>query len=252
MKKLFLVFLLPALAFYGCSNDDNDTKQEVTTSFEGKLTTADSQYIAYTQLPAADDYTSYLVKFQDKNKLVEMNHYYASWGFAGGATYTNKTDTSTPGVQSIGAITGKGKTGNTYLTVYANSYTPIRMTNLNPDKYHFKGCWVTNCTYTYLAIKEGNAGTGIDAYKFTTNDWYKITVLAYNAQDVKIGEFDYYLADFRNSKSEIVNEWQWLDLGIFAQASYIEFEMSSTDNHPVFGMLTPGYFCMDAITLVEK
>ncbi|KAA6326315.1 hypothetical protein EZS27_024566, partial [termite gut metagenome] len=62
---------------------------------------------------------------------------------------------------------------------------------------------------------------------------------------------DFYLADFRNGKSDIVNTWTWVNFTPIASAEYIEFEMSSTDNNPQ-GMLTPSYFCMDDVTLTEK
>lgn len=255
MKKLFLLFLLPTFVFYSCNDDDDiETKKEVIVNLEDKLSTAESQYIAYTTPPAAGDYNSYQVSFKDKNNLVELGHYYASWGFAGGFTYTNKTDKTTPGFYNISAIPGKGKAGNVYLTVYSNSFTPAKMINLNPDKYAFKGFWLTNCTYAYLSVKDGNSGTGIEAYKFKAGDWFKLTTIAYSASNAEIGRADFYLADFRNGKSEIVNEWKWVDLGAFANASYLMFEMSSTDNNPdpQIGMNTPAYFCMDAITLVEK
>ena len=67
-----------------------------------------------------------------------------------------------------------------------------------------------------------------------------------------IGKIDFYLADYRNGKKEIVNTWQWFDWTPIANASYITFELSSTDNDPEQGMNTPAYFCLDGITLIEK
>ena len=68
----------------------------------------------------------------------------------------------------------------------------------------------------------------------------------------EIGRVDFYLADYRNKKTEIVNTWQWFDWSPIANASYITFELSSTDNNPKGEMNTPAYFCLDGITLIEK
>ena len=95
--------------------------------------------------------------------------------------------------------------------------------------------------------------------KFTNDDWFKITAVGYKANDNEIGRVDFYLADFRNGKTEIVNTWKWFDWSSIKDADYIKFEMSSTDNSEyeneegvlVSSMNTPSYFCLDGITLIE-
>lgn len=138
-----------------------------------------------------------------------------------------------------------------YLTSNTNSFTLAQITNLNTNKSEFKGAWVTNATYAYLAVKDGNDGGGHVKGPFTNNDWFKLTATGYNADKSKIGSIDFYLADFRDGKQEIVNTWKWFDWSSIKNADYITFEMSSTDNGE-FGMNTPSYFCLDGITLIEK
>ena len=60
-----------------------------------------------------------------------------------------------------------------------------------------------------------------------------------------------YLADYRDGKTEVLNTWKWFDWTSIANAAYINFELSSTDIGE-YGMNTPAYFCMDAITMIEK
>lgn len=109
MKKLSLLLLLSVFVFCGCSDDDDDVKNEVVASFENKLTKAESEFTPTGDQPTGYDILETSIK--DNQNLIECNHYYAAWGLAGGFTYTNKTDITTPGSANSSAITGKGKMG---------------------------------------------------------------------------------------------------------------------------------------------
>ena len=185
MKKLSLLLLLSVFVFCGCSDDDDDIKNEVVVSFEKKLTDAESEFAPTGNQPTG--YDVFETNIKDNQSLIECNHYYAAWGFAGGFTYTNKTDISTPGSSNNSAITGKGKDGTTYLTIYTNSYNTAKLTNLKGE-YGFKGAWVTNATYAYLAVKNGDDGSDPSyVKKFTNDDWFKITADGYKANDNEKG-----------------------------------------------------------------
>lgn len=122
---------------------------------------------------------------------------------------------------------------------------------MNTDKYQFKGAWVTNTTYAYLAIKDGNDG-GLNAVRqFADGDYFILTAVGRDAQGTEIGRVNFYLADYRNGQSKIVNTWEWFDWSALASAASISFELDSTDKGE-YGMNTPAYFCLDGITLIEK
>ena len=193
------------------------------------------------------------VSFTDSQNLVEMPSYYASWGFGGGFTYTNLSDKETAGFTNISSIVGTGKFGDVYLTANSGSFTTASIKNLQSDKYVFKGAWVTNTTYAYLAIKDGNDGNDVAYVKgpFAEGDWFKLTAVGYDAADTEIGRVDFYLADFRNGSTKIVDSWEWFDWSSLADADHISFELSSTDENE-YGMVTPAYFCLDGITLIKK
>ena len=251
MKKLFLLpFLVFSVLLYtGCSDDDddnNDGKEDVVISFEGKLTAANTEFTTTDGEKIDEYYTK--TSFKDPNNLTEFSHYYASWGLGGGFTYTNKTDITTPGSGNISAITGKSKNGTTYLT--AALANPAQITMLKPTLYSVKGMWVTNTTYVYLAVKDGNDGYE-NKTKFEDGDWFKLTIVGYDAVDKKIDSVDFYLADYRNGKSDVIKDWTWVDLTAIADAETIKFELTSTDNGE-WGMNTPAYFCLDGITLEER
>ena len=242
MKKLSLLLLLSTFIFCACSDDD---EVNVVAGFESQLSETESEYSSTTGTKYDDTY--FHTTFKDEQALLEFDHYYSSWGFGGGFIYTNKTDTKTPGYTNNSAITGTGKYGKAYLTSYYNSFTPSKIVNLNPDLYKFKGMWVTNSTYAYLSIKDGDSM----AKKFVAGDWFKLTITGYTSSKAEIGSIYFYLADFRDGKSININTWQWVDLSSLNNASYIEFSMSSTKNN-TWGMLTPSYFCLDGITLAQK
>lgn len=257
MKKLvwFWAALL-CVSLWNCSDDENPAsegqKEEVVISFEGELSASDTFYLA--SKGEADGYYQ-KTTFSDPQALVSFSHYFSDWGFGGGFTYTNGTDVTTPGYTNLSAIIGAGKNGSVYLTGNTNEYTPARITNLQPGKYRFKGAWVTNTTYDYLAIKDGNDGGSGLVTKFETGDsektgdWFKLTAIGHTSNETDTIHF--YLADFRDGNSMILDTWQWFDWSELADADYITFEMSSSDTSD-FGMNTPSYFCMDGITLQEN
>lgn len=260
MKKLSLLLMLSVFAFCSCGDDDKITddgkegvKNEVVISYESLLTKENTTFVTdQGEVDPTNPYGINKYLFEDPQSLVELNHYYWTGGsFGGGFTYTNTTDTQTPGYANLSAITAKGVKGKVYLTAKTDQYTTAQITNTQSDKYNFKGAWITNSTYAYLAIKDGNDGYN-NQTKFEADDWFKITATGHDANGNSIGHIDFYLADYRNGKTEIVNTWKWFDWSSISNAEYITFEMSSSDTDPDLGMNTPAYFCLDGITLIEK
>lgn len=263
MKKLaYLCVALLGVALFGCSNDDEPAfgggnedgpampeDKEVVVSFEDLLTEPETSL--FPEGGATDGYYTKIL-FQDSGSLMEMPHWYnADKSFGGGFTYTNTTDTETAGYANISAITGKGKLGKVYLTVNSNDFTPASVTNMNPEKYRFKGAWVTNTTYAYLAVKDGNDGGLGVVRKFEDRDYFVLTAIGYDAEHNEIDRVEFYLADYRNGQRKVVDTWEWFDWSVLSSASYITFEMDSSDRG-YYGMNTPSYFCLDGITLAEK
>ncbi|KAA6349347.1 hypothetical protein EZS27_003258 [termite gut metagenome] len=242
MKKLHLLLVLVSLLiFCGCQKDDE--KETIVITFEGMLNDEKHEFITSNGAKADDYY--YQADFKEPLNILQFDHYYAPWGFGGGFTYVNYSNKVDLESSNLSAITGKGKSGSIYLT--SNTGNPTRITNLKSDKYKFTGAWVTNSTFAYLVVKEGNAF----ARKFDTGDYFILTAKGYDHLKALIGKVEFYLADFRNGKSDVVNTWNWVNLTPLASAEYIEFEMSSTDNSGEY-MNTPSYFCMDDVILIEN
>ncbi len=242
MKKIYSLLLLTVVILCSCSKDDDNT---AVLDLNGLLTKSETEFAGVFKDDPAGTYT-YKNTFEDKSGFFIFDNYSTNKLLLGGGfTYTNKTDVTTPGYTNNSAITGKGINGNTYLTAYAASYTPALFKFKSNGTYTVKGAYVTNSTYAYLAIRDGY----YSANKFVSGSWFKLTAKGLDKSGNETGtSADIYLADYRDGKSFIMNQWTWFDLSSLGKVAGVKFEMSSTDNGN-WGMNTPAYFCMDGITI---
>lgn len=250
MKKLSLLFLtFVAIAFAGCSSDDDD-KVTLISNFEGKLSATNSEFKAVESV--AELNKTYSTTFQDNDKAITFDHSYSDWGYGysfSQFTYTNKSDNAA--ANSITAVTKKGKVGTTYLSAYApvDDYTPAATFSIaQPEFYKMKGVWVTNSTYAYNGMTVGDGY----AQPFKKGSWYKLTATGMTSGGSTVGTAEIYLANYSSDNDKPVGDWIWFDLSTLSDATKFKFTLTSTDNDPVWGMRTAAYFCMDAITLEEK
>lgn len=174
------------------------------------------------------------------------NSYNQDWSSWSGFAYSNTTDVTTAGYQNqYSAITGKGYEGSAnYAVCYPSPsaeigfYTSTRVT----------GFYVTNSTYAYLSMKNGDQfSKKFGGESGNDPDYFKLMIEALNVAGKPVDTLYFYLADFRsadNSKDYILNTWTWVDLSNLQEAHRLRFSLSSSDNS--FGFMnTPGYFCMD-------
>jgi len=192
---------------------------------------------------------------------VWFTNQYTSSSWSGWA-YSNTTDTTTPGyTNQFSAITGGGVDGSSnYGVAYISSWNGDHAQlyfGINSGNYEqtVLGAYITNTTYAYLSMKDGDQF----AKKFggddgTDPDWFKLTIYGldsdYKRMDNNYVEF--YLADYRfddSSKDYIVDDWTWVDLRSLGPVYGLEFDLSSSDTGQ-YGMNTPAYFAMDNLTTV--
>ncbi|MBS1650962.1 MAG: DUF4465 domain-containing protein [Bacteroidetes bacterium] len=188
------------------------------------------------------------------------NKQYSFW--SGGFSYTNKLDSSTGAYSNLygsKAYYGYGNSNNYVSAQPSNSiWGSIKLKS--PYSYA-NGFYITNTTYAYKAMKNGNSfsrkfgdttgtHTGTLYPQGSYPDWFKITAKAYLAGSVKADSAVFYLADYRftnNSLDYIVSNWQWFDLSALGQADSIYFKMYSSDVGQ-YGINTPLFFCVDNFT----
>jgi hypothetical protein len=171
-----------------------------------------------------------------------------------GIAYTNETDTTTPGsANQFSAMAGGGYGGNgIYATVYTMPFVlPAAELELHDGGgYSLAGMYVTNSTWAFLAMRDGDAYAkqfgGPDG---TDPDWFLLTIEGLDENGSSTGTVEFYLADFRSSDQNedyILDDWTWVDLSSLGDVVRLRFSLSSSDTGQ-YGMNTPAYFCFDQV-----
>lgn len=183
------------------------------------------------------------------------NDYDATFGSWSGWSYSNQTDTSTPGYENqFSVIDGQGAAGSdTYLVAAAYGFPALPGIQRDPGQSTpFHSIEISNTTYAALSMLNGDAF----AKKFggesgSDPDWLLLTIEGFNGSQQSIGTIDFYLADYRFADDDmdyIVDDWTEVSLQGISQAVELRFSMSSSDVGP-FGMNTPAYFAADNIVM---
>jgi len=223
MKSFKFLFPLAIMAFVvsSCQTD------------ESKTTIVDFEDVTLTSgISASTSFTSGNCKFS--GNPVEF------WN--GGVLCSSKNDTVTTGyLNQFSTIAGSGALKSKQFGIV---YAPGSFT-CPADKegsYSIESIMVTNSTYAYFDMKNGNAPY---SKKFVAGDWFKLTIKGYYSK-AETAAVDVYLADFRNNKSFLMKDWQKVNLSALGKVDSVAFSFSSSDNGD-FGMNTPAYVCIDNI-----
>lgn len=256
MKKYSLFLLVSLFAFYGCSDDNDEIKggddvktyvlnlpnYEAETFNLGDLESPDESW--------TDSYNSQYKKnlLTDNSQIFEFDGISVcyppstTFGFASDSfAFTNCT------TGNYSAVTKKGVSNNTYVAVGASGYEEVAIrfkNNSNPNEkedYTVKGLYITNSYYAYSSMKDG-AGYYGELEIFGKDDSFKLTI--YNLDKTKSVEC--YLAEGTN----LLTTWKWVDLTSLGETEGLKFKLTTTKNDD-YGPMTPSYFCLDGITLIE-
>jgi hypothetical protein len=176
------------------------------------------------------------------------NNYNASFGSWDGFAASATTDITTPGfTNQYSAIAGGGLGGSeTYgVGYYPTFYNAPPRIDLPGDLAHtMRGMYVTNTTYTYLTLRDGDMFT----QPFGEDDLFTLTVWGLDAAGDRTGaSVEAILADGR----DILDDWTWVNLAPLGHVYGLEFSMDSTDTGQ-FGINTPTYFAVDNVAAVPE
>ena len=231
-----------------------------TLNLSGKLTADETFWAgeaAGTPTPGAWGASVYSNTFMGVENAFVFNNEYSVYEFGdpswSGFAYTNTSDITTPGYTNMSAITGAGYNDgvdNAYVMAFLGGEAIIKFNN----RAMFKdlSVYITNATYTYLSMKEGDAYAkkfgGIDG---SDPDSLILIATGYDAalqptdKQVRIA-----LADFRAENPDddyLVDAWTKFDLSALGAVSAVSFSMESSD--VAFGYInTPTYFCLDNLS----
>ncbi len=167
-----------------------------------------------------------------------------SYDYWSGFAYSNQTDLTTADYTNYSAYSpnGGGVNGSSnYCFVY--SYAGDTMSF---DGLGVTSMYITNSVWAYKYM-DGSDGSMHD---YTTGDYLKLTITAVlnnngtltdGSDDTLGNSIDFYLADFTNGNTYIIDDWTFVDLSSLGEVVGLKFQFSSSDN------MTPYYFAMDDI-----
>lgn len=217
-----------------------------TASLYAQFTTIDFENLV---LPAAD--TFYVGAdgaggFSSEGVLFKNSYEEFSWGYSwGGFAYSNMTDATTPGFgNQFSAIPGEGANNSEKYAIYTNSDTLIF-----PYSAVFGDVKITNTTYAYYAVKDGDDGNTVPFVKgpFEEGDFFMVTLYGWDMNVNLVDSVEVYLADYLSTDANdhyVLDTWTSFNLSALDGSKYVTFKIQSSDVGP-WGMNTPAYFALD-------
>ena len=161
-----------------------------------------------------------------------------------GTAYSNQTDLTTADWTNFSAYAnypdggGHENSSNYAIGYMYNSDTirfelPVCFTG-HPE---ISGAYLTNSVWAYHYMN-GTDGSGAGTYE--TGDYYKLIFKSLDVNSQYTGRSaEFYLADFTNGNSYIVDDWTWVDLSALGEIYGLEITYETNDSW------TPSYYCMD-------
>jgi len=174
------------------------------------------------------------------------NHYVPSWPSWDSWSYSNTTDTTTAGNgNQYSAVAGGGADSSANYGVFFEPFGGIEQTVAFGGAVNLGNVAITNTTYAYKAVVNGDDGGAGYVTAFGQDDWFKLTVWGFDAGGAATTSLDIYLADYREAGNwYALNTWTDFNLSGLGTVYGLGFGLNSTDMGD-FGMNTPGYFAMD-------
>ena len=239
LKIQFAAILLGLIIFTSCRKENGDIIETKIVDFEN-LSVGTSGYWNGSDLTGS--FTSSGMIFTN-----EYNTTYSSWQ---GYSYSQKADIATSGFDNQFSVFD-GTNGNNNFAIYYPPYGGDLYAgfSLGTEK-PFQSVSICNSTYAALSMKNGDPfAKKFGGVSGNDKDWFKMTIIGYDALGDSVKAIDFYLADYRfddNSKDYIVNKWTTVDLLSLGKINKITFRFSSTDMG-AYGMNTPAIVCLDNI-----
>lgn len=210
----------------------NDTFDEDATEIESQVFS-----IVHGCMPEYDYWYGFTASNSDENAYQSNTLLYQYSNMGRGGILLNEDGTIKK--NDFGApLTGKEMP---YLVAFPKS----EITFNTGKSYEVIGAYFNLNTYTFYSILYG------DGYSraFTEGDELTLTVHGVDAEENE-KTVDITLASFTNGCLTAATNWKYVDLSTLGEVEELYFTMSSTDSGE-WGMNTPGYFCLDKLTVKE-
>ncbi len=242
MKNLLLTAIIIIVFSHFCAISQN----VVITDFEDLIVPEEGYFNGSTQHSGTIGVTEKFV-FQSINGTFRVfytpENGYDYWS---GTAYSNQTDLNTADWTNFSSYSNYPNGGGCENTEnYAIGYMFDKDTIQFDVSYCCgiqiaNGAYFTNSTWAYHYMN-GTDGTGNGIYE--TGDYYKL-IFKSMVNNQYTGNFvEFYLADFTNGNSYIIDNWTWVDLSALGETHGIEISYQTSDD------FTPAYYCVDNLTL---
>jgi hypothetical protein len=227
-------------------------KAQTTADLQNLTLAADTFWNGATATPSVSTSGSFT-----SGNAIFPNAYNGNYGgyWESGWAYSNKKDSVTVGYTN--QYSARPAVGYNNSSIYAVAQGgAVLKFNAAAIGKQMLGFYVTNGTYDYLSMKNGDAfakkfgdttGTHCGCPQGSYPDWFKLTVKKYVGGMLNVDSVEFYLADYRfanNTQDYILKTWQYVDLTSLGNVDSLLFTLSSSDVG-VYGMNTPNYFCLD-------
>jgi hypothetical protein len=246
-RKLFLAaFAAAGLAALSCSKDDDGSGNGAPDGGTGNAQDTITIDLSNLTLPAGKHWDGSDGSGQFvSGKATFLNSYNAGYGTWGGFAYSNQNDTSASGYTAqFDVYTALPSNRGIFAVGYVDTYTPATPTVTFSEPATLQSADFALNAYAYKSMRYGDGF----AKQFAAGDWYKITVKNVSSAGLAVDSLEVYLADFRDGKRLLADDWVSVSLAPLGAASKLTFEASSTDNGE-YGMNTPAYFCLDNMVI---
>lgn len=191
----------------------------------------------------------------ESNGIVYYNEYNSEYDSYAGAAYSNITQYTAgtlyngSGQYAAAPLGGLSKDGTTdpneiYSVIYVDHnysmFAKAPVIDLSALESPVDGMYLSNTSLT-LDVLTSPQYEGNYARPFTDGDWMKISIYGYDANMSDIGTVEFYLADYRDGKTDVVTDWQYVSFETFTgDVKFLNFEITSSDTGE-WGMNTPSY-----------
>ena len=181
------------------------------------------------------------------------NNYNAAWDSWDGWSVSNTTDLTTAGFanqySAYNFPAGGGHSGNPndQYGVFWETYGAVAPTIKFRGPVRLSDIWITNTTYAYLAVVNGDDGAGYVKGPFGAGDFFKVTVTGYDEANNPTASLEILLADYRDANPAnwfALDKWTQFNLSALGIVHGLSFDLDSSDTG-AFGMNTPAFFAID-------
>lgn len=167
------------------------------------------------------------------------NTYNSTWMAWSGFAISRLHDKNTPGYSNEGSVYADGgaEGSSQFAVVYAPEYaTPITQFSFPTPKKVYS-VQIANSVYAYLSMKNGDQFSA----PFKEGDYMKVLISGKNAMGETTKTMEVYMADYREGKRWLMDDWNNINIEELGTVKSIEFKVISNQ------MGAPNYFCIDKI-----